>query len=121
MYNQAWLHHIVLLNAGPNVESCGVPVETIFMSGNERMVSEFGVPDSTIKSGYRLTSQDSFTLHTQLMNMDDVERWVWVTVTFDFLDGPQPQFRSGKAVFMSIGRSITSCGVDVPNPWVRAT
>jgi hypothetical protein len=43
------------------------------------------------------------------MNMEDKEKWVWVTVTYDYLDGPQPNYRKGGMVWKSI--SVTTAGV----------
>jgi hypothetical protein len=116
---QAWLHHITLLNSGPKViePACGKgSVESMFMSGNERTVGGYGLVNSTIKSGYSITKNDNFILTTELMNMDDIEKWVWVTVTYELLEGPHPDYRQGKTVFMSIGQS--SCdGLNVTNPF----
>lgn len=70
----------MLLNSGPKVvePNCGSnsKIENIFMSGNERTLGGFALPDAVIKSGYSLTPQDSFILTTQLMNMEDKEKWV---------------------------------------------
>jgi hypothetical protein len=87
------------------------------MSGNERTVSEFAFANSTVKSGYNVNPQDAFVLHTQLMNLDDVEKWVWVTITYEVLDGVQPDYKQGKQVFMTIGNPIAACGRPVTKPW----
>jgi hypothetical protein len=82
---------MVLLNAGPGakVPQCEQnPVETIAMAGNEKSSVLFSVANSTVKSGYRLAWADTFTLNTQLMNMEDKEKWVWVAITYDYLDNP---------------------------------
>jgi hypothetical protein len=117
--NNAWLHHITLLNAGPNAvePNCGYPgVESLFMSGNERSGGGFGLPGASIKSGYRLTDKDSLVLTTELMNMEDKEKHVWVTVTYELLDGPQPNYKQGKNVFLSIG-PVGCGGVNLTNPF----
>lgn len=86
------------------------------MSGNERTEGGFALPNSKIKSGYSITDKDSLVLTTELMNMEDKEKWAWVTVTYELLDGPQPDYRQGKTVFMSIGP--TSCkGLNSTNPF----
>jgi hypothetical protein len=86
------------------------------MSGNERTTGGYGVVNSSIKSGYSITKNDNFILTTELMNMEDKEKWAWVTVTYEILEGPQPGYRQGKTVFMSIGPA--SCaGLAVQNPF----
>jgi hypothetical protein len=88
----------------------------MFMSGNERTTGGYGVVNSSVKSGYSITKDDSFILTTELMNMEDKEKWAWVTVTYELLEGPQPGYRQGKTVFMGIGPA--ACGnLSVPNPF----
>lgn len=122
--NGAWLHHIVLLNSGPAViePNCGSAgkTENIFMSGNERTDGGFALPGSSIKSGYSLTPNDKFILTTQLMNMEDKEKWAWVTIIYEYLEGAHPDYKQGKTVWQSIGPpkgQIQPCGNKVQNPW----
>ncbi|TLD29730.1 Threonine synthase [Venturia nashicola] len=119
--NGAWLHHIVLLNAGPEVRepTCDMPrVENIFMSGNERSVGGWALENATIKSGYTLTPNDRFILSTELMNMDDKEKWAWVTLTYEYIDGPtQSGYKQGKIVWQTIGVPIGACGRTWTNPF----
>lgn len=118
--NGAWLHHIVLLNSGPAViePNCGAgKIENIFMSGNERSKGGFALPNSSIKSGYSLTPKDSFILTTQLMNMDDKEKWAWVTITYEYLEGAHPDYKQGKTVWQSIGPQLQNCGNKIQSPW----
>jgi hypothetical protein len=115
----AWLHHITLLNSGPKTvePNCGYPgVESLFMSGNERSSGGFGLPGSPIKSGYRLTDKDSLVLTTELMNMEDKEKYVWVTVTYELLDGQQPEYKQGRNIFLSIG-NVGCGGFNLTNPF----
>jgi len=119
----SWLHHIVLLNSGPKViePNCGAArVENIFMSGNERSTGGFALPNATMKSGYSLTPQDKFILTTQLMNMEDKEKWVWVVITYEYLDGPTPpDYKQGRTIWQTIGPALTpACGKkNVTSPW----
>jgi len=78
-------------------------VENLFMSGNERSEAKWAIPGSHVKSGYHLHSSDTFLLNTELMNLDEREKWVWLTLTFDYLEGPHPEYKEGKVVWMSIG------------------
>jgi hypothetical protein len=121
----AWFHHAVLLNSGPNIieTNCGGiggsmgKVENIFMSGNEKSIGGFAIPDSNIKSGYSLTPQDKFIMTTELMNMKDKEQWVWMTLTFDFLPGQHPDFKQGKTVWQSIGPAPPCRSNKVKSNW----
>jgi hypothetical protein len=85
-------------------------VENIFMAGNERALYNFALPNSTIKSGYSLHPEDKFVLQTQLQNMDNVEKWVWVTLEFEYIEGPQPDYKQGKTVWITIGYPLAACG-----------
>jgi hypothetical protein len=49
------------------------------------------------------------------MNMDDREKWVWLQLTFDYIDGFDPAYKDGKVIWMSIGPA--RCGGKVDNPF----
>jgi hypothetical protein len=101
------------MNSGPTIvePTCGsTKVENIFMAGNERALYNFALPNSTIKSGYSLIPQDKFILQTQLQNLHDTEKWVWVTLEYQYMDGPQPDYKQGKTVWMTIGYPLAACG-----------
>jgi hypothetical protein len=84
--------------------TCGTQLlEIIFMSGNERTTSGYGIPTASVKSGYSMDSNDRFVLTTELMNIDDREKWAWLAVTYEYLDGPQPDYKEGKMVWLTIG------------------
>jgi len=116
----AWFHHAVLLNSGPNViePNCGRgKVENMFMSGNEKSTNVFALPGASIKSGFSIAKVNNFILTTELMNMKDVEQWVWMTLSFDYLEGEHPTFKNGKTVWSSIA-PIPSCpGTKAQKNW----
>ncbi|TLD39332.1 Threonine synthase [Venturia nashicola] len=114
----AWLHHAVLLNIGPTDPVCGGPIEHLFESGNEKTEIGFGLPDGNIKSGYHVRKDDVFLLNTELMNMDDKEKWVWLQMSFDVVEGHDPAYKDGKVIWMSIGPD--RCGGQVDNPFGRS-
>jgi hypothetical protein len=60
------------------------------MAGNEKSTVIFSVANSTVKSGYHISSADTLMLNTQLMNMEDREKFVWVAITYAFLEKPSP-------------------------------
>jgi hypothetical protein len=93
----------------------------MFMSGNERSLNGYGIPDAEVKSGYRIFPDNSFVLTTQLMNMKDQEQFVWLTISYEYLDGHFENFKDGRMVWMSIGGlgglNGRCAGARVENPW----
>jgi hypothetical protein len=82
---------------------CGTIWEHLFESGNEKTVIDFAVANATIRTGYRFKPKDILVLNSELMNMQDKEKWVWLTLTYDYLDGPHPEIKDGRVIWMSIG------------------
>jgi hypothetical protein len=113
----AWLHHVVLINAGMQVKdaTCFGMVETVFESGNERSDFPFYVPQSGVKSGYHVRNSDVFVINTELMNLEDNEKWAWLTMEYDYLEGFKPDWKEGKVVWMSVGPD--RCTGDFKNPF----
>jgi hypothetical protein len=105
----------VLLNIGPQDPVCGGPIEHLFESGNERTDIDFALHNGTIKSGYHIRNSDTFLINTELMNMDDREKWVWLQLTFDYIEGFDPAYKDGRVIWMSIGPP--RCGGKVENPF----
>jgi hypothetical protein len=107
----SWLHHVVLINAGPKVQDimCGAGKgEALFMDGNERTPNIFFRQGIDIKSGYPLHKEDTFVYSIELMNMDPKEKYVWLTMSFEYLDGANhPEFRPIHQLFLSIGPSCS--------------
>jgi hypothetical protein len=101
----AWLHHVVLVNMGKEVRdaTCDKDSEHIFESGNERSDLRFYSPESGMQSAYHVRKSDSFALNTELMNMEDKEKWVWVTLDFNYIEGFDPAWKEGKIVWISVG------------------
>jgi hypothetical protein len=81
----------VLFNTGKDVHPpiCRKStIDIIYMNGNERTKAYFGVNTSTVKTGYPVSNNDQFVLNTQLMNMEDREKYIWVTLTYDYIPDP---------------------------------
>jgi hypothetical protein len=60
--------------------------ERIFASGNERteaILPNMGVMDA----GYKLKSSDKFNLVLEFMNENPEDKLIYLTMTYDFLDG----------------------------------
>ncbi|KAF2398655.1 hypothetical protein EJ06DRAFT_557869 [Trichodelitschia bisporula] len=120
--NGAWLHHAVVLNFGFQVRDAVCPdglqgyMEHLFETGNERTDIDFTLQNSSIKSGYHLRAGDTFLINTELMNMEDKEKWTWLTLTYDVIDGFPAEYKEGKVVWTSIGPPRCS-GVPDVNPF----
>jgi hypothetical protein len=94
------------VNVGPSAKSPGcydLQFENVGMSGNEKSSVLYAVPDPlAMKAGYKITKKDTFILSTQLMNLEDREKWVWVTVTYDYVDGPRPEYIGSRFIWKSL-------------------
>jgi hypothetical protein len=102
----AWLHHAMITNYGPNVvdSDCGTPYhDYMFENGNEKVPVSYANPNSNFKSGYFLRKEDTLLLNTEVMNMDDKEKWVWLTITYDYLDEIKEGYKASKVMWMSVG------------------
>jgi hypothetical protein len=116
--NGAWFHHAVLMNAGPNVSEIicgGSRIERIFEAGNEKGDAVFTQPGSSIKTGYHMRPTDMYILNTEMMNMDNREKWLWLTITYDYLDLDYSEYKESKVLWLSIGPP--RCGGSSDNPF----
>jgi hypothetical protein len=89
--------------------------ERYFTSGNERSVFDFnaGGKDMSKGSGYLLTPQDKFYYLVDLMNMNPDDREVYMTMTYDYLDGELPKgWEQAKTVWLD----AASCGTSEVGP-----
>jgi len=89
-------------------------MENIYMDGKEQTVSMFGVKKSLVKSGYHMNLADTLVLNTELMNLNNVEKWVWPTFTYEYIEGYHPEYKEGKVLWQSVGAN--SCG-NTTNPF----
>jgi len=88
------------------------------MAGNEKSVVIFGLQNSTIRSGYPLTPGDKFILSTQLMNLEDKEKWVWITITYDYVDTDPAKYKDGRNMWMSLSpMTAGACPSTMTNPF----
>lgn len=123
-----WLHHMVLFNVGANRtdypcsvgRAASVPhytigataqtSERIFASGNERTVGllpEWGVKDA----GYKLKSTDTFAALVELMNMNQADKLVFLTMTYDIV--PNHPFKDDIKI---VWFDVRQCGTSEVNP-----
>lgn len=67
--------------------------ERFFTAGNERTPFNYNNPESSNSSsgtGYYLRKEDKFQYLVELMNMNMEDVVVYLTMTYDFLEGPLP-------------------------------
>jgi len=120
-----WLHHMVHFNKGPgrwDPVAYGVPgclpflgvsggsaktTERYFVTGNERTVFNYYAPETGVKSGYALRTADLFTYLIELMNMNMDAQTVYVTMTYDVIEGKLPaNWLTTKSLYLD----VASCG-----------
>src|ERR1700712_4895990 len=99
------------MNSGPNVTDlvCATDkpgrVETVFQSGNEKSLNAFTLAGAAMKSGYHVRPSDVFILNIELMNMEDKENWVWLAISYDYLESAHPeydQYKEGKLLWLNL-------------------
>ncbi|KAF2402989.1 hypothetical protein EJ06DRAFT_554535 [Trichodelitschia bisporula] len=110
--------------------------ERFFYSGNERTPAELthipnilntttrvmsdgpysNVTTGRTKAGYYLRPEDQFRLIVDLINMNHNDRLVYVTLTFDYLDGPLP---AGWQDIKPVWLDVDNCGSSEVRPPVE--
>jgi hypothetical protein len=67
--------------------------ERFFTAGNERTPFNYnpGGVDLSSGTGYYLRKEDKFQYLVELMNMNMEDKLVYVTMVYDFIDGPLPK------------------------------
>lgn len=90
--------------------------ERFFVTGNERTPFNYYNPNQPEnKSAYHLTSKDRFFYLVELMNMNDADANVYITMTYDYTEGPLPAgWDDVKTVFLD-ANSCGSSEVDSPH------
>jgi hypothetical protein len=84
--------------------------ERFFVSGNERTPLTYyqGGPDIE-SSAYHIDATDSFRYILELMNMNMDDQVVYVTQTYDIIDGPLPEgWKDVKTVFLDVKSCLDS-------------
>jgi len=139
-----WLHHLVHFNAGPRrwdtvgiTENGCVPIDGVnamggsslgrgslsaknteryFVTGNERLPFHFYNTKSGAanNSAYHLDSADRFYFLVELMNMNMQDSTVYITMTYDIIEGALPSgWQDVKTVFLDANSCKSS---EVPSP-----
>jgi hypothetical protein len=125
-----WLHHMVHFTTGPGrwdptcvgksssmphaaIGSSPTKSERYFSSGNERTLLPLDIFGKATDAGYHLRSSDKFAFIVDLMNMNMEDVVVYMTMSYDYVDGPLPAgWRDIKTVWFDANQ----CGSSEVNP-----
>lgn len=102
--------------------------ERFFVTGNERTPFNYYNPDSEKKSAYHLNPTDKFFYLVELMNMNDADATVYITMTYDYTEGPLPaDWEDIKTVYLDANacgssevespHDQTKFSITSPKPW----
>jgi len=96
----------------PHAVIGGTPrnTEKFFASGNERTVVNFQKMGYE-KIGYKISAADTFAIVLELMNTNPADKKVYLTVTYDFVDG-HPYADNVKPLWFD----ARNCGTSHVNP-----
>lgn len=91
--------------------------ERFFVSGNERTPLNYYQGDKGLEpSAYHIDAEDSLRYILELMNMSMEDQIVYVTQTYDIVDGPLPTgWKDVKSVFLDV-KSCLDSEVHPPGP-----
>jgi len=123
--NGMWLHHMVLFNSGPNrfdptcVGKMSLPhalvgsdpskSERLMASGNERTTTRFNSPyNPGEKLGYYMNPKDKFAFIVDFMNENKEDKVVYLTMTYDYLDGHTEGFSNFRSIWLDVAQCGTS-------------
>ncbi|KAF2664916.1 hypothetical protein BT63DRAFT_79607 [Microthyrium microscopicum] len=127
-----WLHHMVLFNIGKGrkdatcgdalvslphmiVGSSATGSERLFSSGNER--TQAILPNwNENKVGYMLKPTDKFALIVDLMNDNMVDAVVYLTITYDYVQGHPAGWDDMKPIWFDVAQCLTS---EWPAPYAQ--
>lgn len=83
--------------------------ERFFSSGNERSRVNFAPPWAPeARMGYFLNKEDKFLFIVDLMNMNKQDEVVYMTITYDYVEGRPAGFDNMKAIWLDAAQCGTS-------------
>ncbi|KAI5856026.1 hypothetical protein BZA05DRAFT_434459 [Tricharina praecox] len=107
----AWLHHMVLVNAGTGKYDlvCGRPSpKRLYAAGNERTTSRI---NGSGKYGLAIASSDRLMMIMELMNESNVAMTVYLTMTYEWIPMSTSGYKEAHTAWLDVG----NCGgSDVP-------
>jgi hypothetical protein len=93
------------------VRTSSSKAERFYTAGNERtpFVYNPAGADSSSGSGYHLQKEDKFAFLVELMNMNMQDQVVYITMVYDFIDGPLPtNWENVKGIWLDANQCGTS-------------
>jgi hypothetical protein len=115
----AWLHHLMVVNRGKGLSdpTCSHALfsfgERMFAAGNERSPIWMTDRNGSLKSGYHLKTDSALSMVLELMNLDNVPKEVYLTISYEYLPGPpQEGWLNTKPVYLD----VTGCGKNSEAP-----
>jgi hypothetical protein len=82
--------------------------ERYFVTGNERSVVNYH-QGGTEGSAYHLSAGDKFSYLVELMNMNMEDQTVYITMTYDIIDGPLPAgWKQTRTIYLDANSCDTS-------------
>jgi hypothetical protein len=85
--------------------------ERYFVTGNERSVVNYhqGGSDMSKGTAYHLSPGDKFSYLVELMNMNMADQTVYITMTYDIIDGPLPAgWKQTRTIYLDANSCDTS-------------
>jgi hypothetical protein len=83
--------------------------ERLMASGNERGFIKFNSPLAPKeKLGYFLNTADAFSLIVDFMNEKPEDKVVYMTITYDYVDGRPPGFSNYRTIWLDVAQCGTS-------------
>lgn len=107
------LHHIVMFENSSQDLICSRIPSRFFASGNERTPIDLTV-NGTSKTGYYIPANTSMSYRIELMNMQPNQRYVTVTLNFEYIPGQPSGFRPVNTWWLDVAGPCGKSDQDVP-------
>ena len=107
------LHHIVMYENSSQDLTCPSISTRFFASGNERTPIDLTV-NGTSKTGYYIPANTSMAYLVELMNEQSNQRYVTVTVNFEYIQGQPSGFRPVTTWWLDVAGPCKGSDEDVP-------
>jgi len=107
------LHHVVLVENGSRDTICPMLPSRMFASGNERTPIDL-TGNGASKTGYYVAPNASMAIVAELMNENDDDRDVTVTINFEYIPGIPSGFTRVYAWWLDVTGSCTTSDEPVP-------
>jgi hypothetical protein len=94
-----WFHHAAWFNMAKSRKLLGcefpfdkkVAPDPFYATGSERTTIQY---DGTVGSGYYIRPRDSFRILSEMMNIDNEDKEVYITMETEYIEGPPKQLEA---------------------------